>query len=332
VALTVAFIGLKGHQYIALEAVPDLPGVEVIAAADDSPSALKAVADFPGATPKTKTYLDWRELLADHTPDIVVEAGTDRDRAEVLVACAERGIHFLCEKPVAKDLPGLDRVRRAVAESGVIGTCLLTMRGEPPYIAMRHAVAAGMVGTVTQVGGQKSYRLGDRPAWQKSRETFSGIIPFIGIHAMDLARWITGREFTEVYAHCANVAHPEMGDLEDSACIIARLDNGASAAFRLDYCRPAAAPTHGDDQLRVIGNRGVIEAREGIVTVITQSEGPHTLPVPRPVNLFADLVAAIRRGRVPCIAFSDCLWITEVVLCARQSAETGRPVKLARHV
>ena len=329
-ALTVAFIGLKGHQYLALEAIPDIPGVEVVAAADDNPSALKGVADFPGATPRTKTYLDWHELLANHTPDIVVEAGADRDRAEVLVACAGRGIHFLCEKPVAKDLQGLERVKKAAAESGVTASCLLTMRGEPPYIAMRQAVAAGIVGTVTQVSGQKSYRLGDRPPWQKSHETFSGIIPFIGIHAMDLARWITGREFTEVYAYCANVGHPEMGDLEDNACIIARLDNGASAAFRLDYCRPAAALTHGDDQLRLIGNRGVIEARDELVTATTQKEGPHNIPLPRPVNIFADLVEAIRRSRNPYIPFTDCLWITEVVLRARESAETGRPVKLPK--
>jgi predicted dehydrogenase len=332
VALSLAFIGLKGHHYVALEAIPGLAGVEVVAAADDSPAALRGVASFPGATPKTKTYLDYRELLANHSPEIVVEAGTDRDRADVLTACAERGIHFLCEKPVAQDLAGLERVGKAVAQAGVTASCLLTMRAEPQYIAMRHAIRSGLVGVITQVGGQKSYRLGERPAWQKSRETFSGIIPFVGIHAMDLSRWITGREFAEVMAYASNVGHPEMGELEDNAAIIARLDNGASAAFRLDYCRPAAALTHGDDQLRIIGSRGVVEAREGLVTAITRDEGPHNITLPRPINLFADLVDAVRRKRQPYIPFPDCLWITEVVLRARESAETGRPVKLPNHL
>ncbi|MFB3879865.1 MAG: Gfo/Idh/MocA family protein [Armatimonadota bacterium] len=327
-ALSVAFIGLKGHQYVALETIPGIPGVEVVAASDDSPATLRAVPSFPGATSRTKAYLDWRELLANHSPDIVVEAGTDRDRADVLVACAERGIHFLCEKPVAQDLGGLERVDRAVSQAGVTASCLLTMRAEPPYIAMRHAVRSGLVGVITQVGGQKSYRLGERPPWQKSRETFSGIIPFIGIHVMDLSRWITGREFAEVMAYASNVGHPEMGALEDNACVIARLDNGASAAFRLDYCRPAAAPTHGDDQLRIIGSRGVIEVREGLVTAITRDEGPHNIALPRPVNLFADLVGAIRRKRQPYIPFAEAVGITNVALRARESAEAGRPVKL----
>ncbi len=330
-ALKLAIVGLKGHKDVALEAIPTIPGgVEIIAVSDDNPNSLKGVSSFAGATPKTKTYLDWRELFANHAPDIVVENGTDCDRADLLITCAERGIHIMFEKPVVNDLADMERVRKAIADSGVTATCLLTMRSEPQFIAMRHAVQAGVVGTVTQIGGQKSYRLGERPAWMKSRQTFSGIIPFVGIHAMDLGRWITGREYTEVMAYASNVGHPEIGDLEDNACVIARLDNGGSAAFRLDFCRPAAAPSHGDDQFRVAGNRGVIEARDDVVTTITREEGPRSVSLPRPVSLFADFVDAIQKKRTPYIPFSDCLRITEVVLRARESAQTGRPVKLSK--
>jgi predicted dehydrogenase len=327
-SVSVAFIGLKGHQYIVLDAIPGLPEVEVVAVADDNPDALKRVSGFPGASSDTKVYLDSAELLRNHEPDIVVEAGTDRDRADVIIDCAKRGIHVVCEKPVAKDLANLDRVAETVAASGIKCTALLTMRLEPPYLAVREAIAKGRIGEVTQGGGQKSYRLGERPAWQKSRETFSGIIPFIGIHAMDLLRWTTGREYVEAMAYASNAGHPEMGDLEDNACILARLDNGASAAFRLDYCRPAAAPTHGDDRLRVAGNQGVIEARDGAVTLITQEKGLAELPLPPGVNLFADFLEAVHDDREPFIPFADCAKITEVVLRAHESAQTGRPARL----
>jgi predicted dehydrogenase len=328
VPLSLALIGLKGHQYIVLEALPELPDVSLTAVADDSPEALKRVPDFPGATEKTRTYLGYRELLENHTPDIVVEAGTDRDRADIVVACAERGINLISEKPLAYDLEALERGEKAVAGAGVKASMLLTMRCDPPYLAVREAIANGAVGEVVQGGGQKSYRLGERPAWQKSRETFSGIIPFVGIHAMDLFRWTTGREFVEVMAYASNVSQPEIGDLENNACVIARLDNGGSAAFRLDYCRPAAAPTHGDDRLRVAGSQGVIEVQEGAVTLITRDHGPKSLSLPPPVNLFADFVAAVREDREPFIPFSDCVRITEVVLRARESAECGRPERL----
>jgi predicted dehydrogenase len=327
-SVSVAFIGLKGHEYVVLDATREMPEVKIAAVADDNPEALKRVLDFPGACDDTRTYLDYRELLSKHRPDIVVEAGIDRDRADVLMSCAERGIHLISEKPVAKDLEGLERVVKAITNSGVKHTALLQMRCSPPFLAMREAVTTGAVGEVTQGGGQKSYRLGERPAWQKSRETFSGIIPFVGIHVIDLFRWTSGRELVEVMAYAANTGHPEMGDLEDNACVIGRLDNGGSAAFRLDYCRPAAAPTHGDDRVRVAGSKGVVEVMHEQAALITHEEPPRELPLPDPVNLFADYLEAIDQDRDPFIPFAECVRSTEVVLRAREAAETGRPVAI----
>jgi predicted dehydrogenase len=323
-----ALIGLKGHQYVVLEALPDLPDVRLIAVADDDPSALARVPDFPSASDQTPTYSDYRDLLRNHRPDIVVEAGTDNARADVLVSCAERGIDLIAEKPLACDLKGLHRVEQAVAAAGVKCSMLLTMRCEPLYLAVRQAVSEGVVGEIAQAAAQKSYRLGQRPDWQKSRRTFSGIIPFIGIHALDLIRWTTGQEFVEIMGCASNVAHPEIGELEDNAAILARLDNGASVAVRLDYCRPAAAPTHGDDRLRIAGGRGVIEAKEERVTLITSEEGSRELPLPPPVNLFSEYLDALRDDRDPFIPFADCVRITEVALRARKAAESGRPAKL----
>src|SRR6266571_3930209 len=101
-ALKLALIGLKGHWYAIAEELPHLPDVRLVAVADDEPGMSSGVDGLPGATAETRTYLDYRELLDREEPDIVVEAGTDRDRAGILLACAERGVHFLCEKPMAR--------------------------------------------------------------------------------------------------------------------------------------------------------------------------------------------------------------------------------------
>jgi len=326
--INIGFVGLKGHWYSVAEEIPGLRDVRLVGVADEDAEALKRVRDFPGATRETKIYLDYRDMLDEQKLDVVVEGGNDRDRAEVLMACAQRGISVIAEKPLAKDRPALERVRTAVEGAGIQLSMLITMRCAPNYRAMKDVVSRGLIGTVTQAGAQKSYKLGQRPAWQRSRETFSGIIPFIGIHVMDLIRWITGREFVEVMAYSANVAHREMGDLEDNACVIARLDNGASAAIRLDYCRPAAAPTHGDDRVRIAGNRGIVETMEDRVSLVTGDRAPRELPLPEPFPFLADFLDALQRKRQPSIPFSDCVRITEVALRAREAAETGRPVKV----
>jgi hypothetical protein len=46
------------------------------------------------------------------------------------------------------------------------------------------------------------------------------------------------------------------------------------------------------------------------------------------VRFFADYVAALQQRRPPFIPFDECVRITEVVLRAREAAETGRPVKI----
>ena len=92
----------------------------------------------------------------------------------------------------------------------------------------------------------------------------------VGVHALDLIRWTTGEEFVEVTAYQGNTGHPEAGDMEDQAVLALRLSGGGSADVRLDYCRPQAAPAHGDDRLRVAGSSGVAEAMGGKVVLITQ--------------------------------------------------------------
>ena len=140
-AVKVAFIGLKGHWYAVAEDLPKSPEAEWVAVADDNADQLKRVPDFPGATSSTRTYGDWRELLDKEKPDVVVECDIDRDRAEIVLACAERGINIIAEKPLAKTLAELERVSKAVQKSGkTSGKVAITGRVIAPDIALDHKV------------------------------------------------------------------------------------------------------------------------------------------------------------------------------------------------
>jgi predicted dehydrogenase len=248
----------------------------------------------------------------------------------MILAAAERGIHVIAEKPLAMDLEELRQVREALESSGTHLSMLLTMRFEPPYITMRRLIAEGAIGEVCIATMQKSYRLGNRPQWQRSRETFSGIIPFIGIHALDLIRWVSGREFTEGAAWCANVGHPEMRDLEDNASVAVQLDNGASATARMDYCRPAAAPTHGDDRLRIAGGEGLLEwiYNNDELTLITNDEEPRAVELDEKMDQFANFVGSIYDGGDSWAPAEDCLRMTEVCLRLREVANSGEVADL----
>ena len=139
----------------------------------------------------------------------------------------------------------------AVKRNGIHLGMLLPMRFDPPYLAMRRIVQSGAIGEVLQIDAQKSYQLGERPAWQKHAATYGSTILWIAIHSIDLMLWVSGRRFTEAASLQSHVGFPEAGDMQNVTGTLFRLDNGGSATLHMDYLRPATASGHGDDRLRV---------------------------------------------------------------------------------
>lgn len=328
--MRIGIIGLKGHQGVVLKGAQQLGDCQIVAVSDDDE---REAATFIKKEPMAKdaqAYADWRMLLEHAVVDVCVVCDENAVRADQLVALLERGIHIVTEKPLATRLADLERVRTAASKSKSRLTMLLTMRHEPKYATMRKLVRDGAIGSVCQIGSQKSYRFESRPAWQKSRQRLGGTIPFIGIHAIDLIRWVSGLDFTHVAAFHGNNGTPEFGETEDQASILLRCTNGASATARLDYLRPETAPTHGDDRLRIAGSAGILEAlgSEEELFLLSDKEPPRRVKPEPTNNLFVDFVEAIREGRPSRIPAEDCFYVTDVVLKAREAADDRKLVPL----
>ena len=324
-----AILGLEGHAYEMLDRLPMLPDVELVALADRDPKLLADTARRRNVA-AAHQYRDYRALLGREQIDVAGICGPNDERTEAILACAARKVHVVAEKPLAIEPEDLDRVKHAVAESGIRLTALLPMRFEPPYMAMRQIVEAGHIGEVAQVSGQKSYKLGDRPEWMRRHATFGGTIPYIGIHMVDLMRYSTGRELVETFAVQARIGFAEMRDLENTTATLFRLDNGGTATLHMDYLRPETAPTHGDDRLRIAGTRGVIEFQESAgLSLITDQDAPHVVRnLPPDRLLFIDFLDSVYNGKPAGLTLADIYRANEIVLAARKSAERGIAVKI----
>jgi predicted dehydrogenase len=240
--------------------------------------------------------------------------------------CAKRKIAIIAEKPIALDLAELGATRKSIEAAHVPFSMLLPMRCDPPYRRMRAVIQSGQIGEVVAMGAQKSYKLGERPDWMKSRRSFGGTIPYIGIHMIDLMRWVSGRDFTAAAAFQSNVGAPQVGEMENNVAVIFSLDNRGTASLRMDYLRPAAAPTHGDDRLRIAGTRGVVEYQQVQgVTLITDSGAPVELKdLPSLQFIFLDFLESIYGGRKHIVSPEEIFRVNEIVLKARDAAEKGQ--------
>jgi predicted dehydrogenase len=331
VRMRLGMAGLIGHTYVILGELGTMDEVELVAVASDDSAALEKLRAGATAPKGARYYATTREMLAAEKLDVLAVCNTDGERAETIIAGAEKGCHVIAEKPLARTLKELDGVRAAVGKAGIQLTMLMTMRFEPIYMAARKVMMEGHIGEAAQITAQKSYKLGNRPEWVKSRKSFSGVIPFVGIHMVDLMRWISGREFVEAMAYGGNTTRPQIREMEDNASAVMKMDNGGSATLRVDYLRPQSSPTHGDDRIRIAGSKGVLEARgaENLITVITEGRGVWTPDVPQAESLFHKFIKSLGGGEAP-VSVEDCYRTTEICLLMREAQDTGRIVSLKR--
>jgi predicted dehydrogenase len=328
--MKLALIGLKGHVAAVLSGARLLGDVEIVAVSEDDAKLLASFTKKEPLLQKGQSYEQWRHLIEHTMPDVCCVADENGVRIEQLLALVERDIHIVSEKPLVTTLADLERLRAAFAKSKSQLSMLLELRHNPKYDRVREIVQRGDIGEVCQVATQKSYQWGQRPEWYQSRARLGGTIPFIGIHSLDIIHWVTGLDFTHVAAIHGHIGHLETGETEDHASVLAQLSNGASVTARIDYLRPAAATTHGDERLRVVGTKGIVEVNEGEDAIsLINGDKTERIPFGQTENLFVEFAKFLRGGPPPRITADDCFYMTEVVLQARQAADEKKMIALA---
>jgi predicted dehydrogenase len=330
--LRAGLIGRDGHINIMLNSIPHLKNVEWAAYAKGEPGEnTEWLSKQRAWTPKTRVYATYHEMLENQELDVVAICLPLYQNAQAAIAAARRGVNVISEKPAATTLEDLARLEQAVRAAGIHYSIMLDMRGMPIFQAAHKAVREGAVGEPILVTGQKSYIWGrERPWFYKQRKTYGGSIGWVGIHALDYMRWVSGQDYARVAAWEGNKAHPDYPGCEDHAGLVFRLTNGGTATCHLDYLRPVRAPTHGDSRLRVAGSEGVLEALEvgNRVSLISPKGAMGQLPLPAAVDLFAKFVGAMRGEGEPLVSAEESLSITRVCLKAREAADHQAWIRL----
>ncbi|HEY8172434.1 MAG TPA: Gfo/Idh/MocA family oxidoreductase, partial [Dehalococcoidia bacterium] len=109
--LRVAVIGagVMGQHHIRVYS--ELPGVDLVAIADTHEAAI--------AGSSTRGYQDHRRLLDEESLDAVSIAVPARAHHDVAIACLERGIAVLVEKPIAATASEAGALREAAERANV---------------------------------------------------------------------------------------------------------------------------------------------------------------------------------------------------------------------
>jgi predicted dehydrogenase len=330
--LKVCLIGASGHWNYAANGVTGdnaavLSGIAPGSKGEDIGPAYEMLCRN-GNSPAR--YEDFIRMLDEQKPDIAVVNCYFNDHARVGIEALKRGCHLFVEKPLATTLEDLENFRRAYGKSGRHLAGMFALRYSPEFLTAWSAIKQGMIGEVRLLNAQKSYKLGTRGEVYRKRELYGGTIPWVGSHAIDWVYWLSGEKFTSVYSAHSRMHNHGHRDLEATACCLFTLTNEVMATVTLDYLRPDSAPSHGDDRIRVVGTKGILEARDGnlFLTGGCDDGGVRKLDLLQGRNIFRDFMDQVR-GKGQCLASAEeSFYVSEIYIKARISADEQRVILL----
>ncbi|MGZ3710090.1 MAG: Gfo/Idh/MocA family protein, partial [Bdellovibrionota bacterium] len=144
------FISSQGHLPAYLERVANQKDIEIVAIADLCEARRAEAARL---LPGVRVYPDHRSLLAEesHHLDFVDIATPPSDHAQIAHAALERGLHVLCEKPLATSAQeAREMLEHAKAARRVIFPCH-NYKHAPVVRAIAEIIQSGRIGTVHSV-------------------------------------------------------------------------------------------------------------------------------------------------------------------------------------
>lgn len=213
----------------------NIPSVEIAGFYDFNRERAEAmVRDFGG-----KVYETVEALLEDAEIGAVSICVANKDHARLTIQALEQGKDVLCEKPMAGKLEECEAMLEASIKTGRRLLLDHNQRLAPAHVKAKQILESGELGRVisfTTTFGHKGPEMwsADKSAntwfFKKDAAAF-GSMADLGIHKIDLIRYLVGGKITSVYADLAvlDKKFPDGTPIEvdDNSVEILTFDNGA---------------------------------------------------------------------------------------------------------
>lgn len=190
-SIRMGFIGTGGIAQGHMDRLAQIEGVQNVAFCDVQMDRAKAAAEkFGGAA-----YDDFAKMLDSEDLTAVFIGTPPFAHGDIELACCEKGLHMLIEKPIAIDCEMARPILKAVQDSGVITTVAYKYRWDDHVIKAREMLQGRAIGLVW---GNFWGGLPGVP-WWRVQEQSGGQMVEQTTHIVDMARFLAG-DVTHVQA------------------------------------------------------------------------------------------------------------------------------------
>lgn len=209
-----------------------------------------------------KPYTDYRLMVIETQPDIVIIALPHFLHKEVVIWCAGQGCHVLVEKPMAMDRYESDEMIEAAKINNVVLAVGHMQHYFSANVKAKEIIGSGKLGELVMIHDRRHghYFHPERPDWFLNKaHSGGGIVINLGSHSIDRIQWLTNSRITAVKAHMTFMS--ERGDVEGSGHLFMHTSRGATATVTLGGYRNLLVNEmelfFTEGQLKIEGNHGL---------------------------------------------------------------------------
>lgn len=250
--IKVGVIGTGGISGVHLGGYSRNPNVEIYALCDINEKNLAKRAEEYKVS---RTFTDYREMLALKELDAVSVCTWNSAHAECAIAALRAGKHVLCEKPMALNTAQAQEMEKAAKENDKLLMIGFVRRFGNDCAVLKDFIDSGSFGEIYYAKAQYLRRKGCPGGWfgDKSRSGGGPLID-LGVHVIDLCRYLMGgpqpvsvygatfsklgdrRHIKDARGYSSTVvSKDDIFDVEDMATALIRFDNGAVLSVEASF-------------------------------------------------------------------------------------------------
>ncbi len=256
--------------------IKQLSEVELVAVCD----VLKERAEKKGLEFSVPFYTDYKEMIEKEKPQSVHVCLPHYLHVPVSLYCMEKGIHVICEKPMATTLEDGELLLETAKKNSVVYACVLQCRFRKSCLFVKKALDDGKLGKVKgakcYVTWNRSQAYYDEAPWRgKLYEGGGGVLINQAIHTVDMMCYLVGERVSRIDATVATRGKSQV-EVEDTVEGILEFENGVFANFHAInyYSTNSSVYIELDCEkglVKIFASSAVIEYKDGTVDTVDES-------------------------------------------------------------
>lgn len=316
---TVALIGAGIISEYHLNALKEMNDLKAVAVAEINQEKGRDIAE----NYQLHFYTDYKEMVQQENPDIVVIALPHFLHKEVAICCANQGCHILLEKPMAINKEECDEIIAAAKRNQVQLMVGHTQHYFPENRQVKKLFNEKKLGQLVMINDVRHlfYFNEERPEWFFHKEKAGGgILMNLGAHSIDKIQWLTGSKIKRLKANVSYLG--TKGNVEGSGVVYLETESGIPATISQSgykgVNRNETEFIFTNGMIKLTSNGGVWMSENGEYrqVEIEDKKDPFILQ-------FQDLLTSIYDGADPECSGQYARSVISAIEAIYQSSETG---------